>query len=135
MAVDNTRTSHDLANELEDMAKVLRALPELPLSQLGQTFAKLKSSKPVCEKRDDGLVREQLEDLANKLPTLDKSEASSKLKPLTVESIRHLATMLGFRMPSKLNKSQAIDMLLEQVFDIPAGQELIRTFHRRKATS
>ena len=135
MAVDNLRTSHDLANELEELAKVLRGLPELPLSKLGQILPKLKSSKTVCGKRDDGLVRDQLEDLVNKLPTLDKSEARSQLAPLTVESIRQLATMLGFRMPSKLNKSQAIDMLLEQVFDIPAGQELIRTFHRRKDAS
>lgn len=135
MATDNIRTSHDLANTLENAAKALRALPELPLSQLGQTFAKLKSSKQVCRKSDDELVQVQLEDLANVLPDLEKGEAASMLKPLRVEAIRQLATMLGFRMPSKLNKSQAIDMLLEQVFDIPAGQELIRTFHRRKAAS
>ena len=135
MATDNIRTSHDLANALEDAAKALRVLPELPLSQLGQTFAKLKSPRSVCGKSNEEFLQVQLEDLANTLPDLEKSEAASKLKPLTVESIRQLATMLGFRMPSKLNKSQSIDMLLEQVFDIPAGQELIRTFHRRKAAS
>ena len=54
------------------------------------------------------------------------------MNSLTVPAIRQLASLLGIRIPSKAIKSESISMLLSQVFDVPAGQELIRTFHKRK---
>ena len=133
METNNIKTLHDLADMLENAAKVLRALPDSQLAELSQPFAKAEAQERSPERNHKRPSQAELADLATRLPTLEKGSGEAEIKTLTVESIRQLATQLGIRMPSKLNKSQAIDMLLEQVFDIPAGQELIRTFHRRNS--
>ena len=71
--------------------------------------------------------------LAKRLPSLDRSTAEVKLAGLTVSDIRKLAGILQIRIPSKIKKIEAVNMLLEQVFDLPAGQQLIRTFHKRNS--
>ena len=72
-------------------------------------------------------------DLSRRFSGLARDEAEVELRNLKVDSIRRLAASLGIRMPSKATKAEAISTLLAHVFDIPAGQELIRTFHRRRA--
>lgn len=131
MAANNIRTSHDLAAALESAAQALRAFPELSLLELSQTLAQTHPHKKVAEKLGKPLDISSVEDLSTRFSSLERSEAEAELRNLTVDSMRQLATTLGIRMPSKITKSQAISMLLAQVFDIPAGQELLRTFHRR----
>ena len=72
-------------------------------------------------------------DWSRRFSGLTRDEAAAELRNLKVDSIRRLAASLGIRIPSKATKSEATSTLLAHVFDIPAGQELIRTFHRRRA--
>ena len=125
------KASREFANTLEGVANVLREPPELQLTEPGQTLDVPDVPKNVQQKDNKQSAQFPLADLANRLPTLEKADAEAELKTLKVDSLRQLASLLGIRMPSKATKSESINMLLSQVFDIPAGQELIRTFHKR----
>lgn len=133
MVANDIQTSHDLAAALESAAQALRAFPELSLLELSQTLAQTQPHKKVAEKPVKSSDISSVEDLSTRFSSLERSEAEAELGSLKVDAIRQLGTALGIRMPSKLTKAQATSMLLAQVFDIPAGQELIRTFHQRKA--
>jgi type II secretory pathway component PulK len=135
METKNIKTSHDMAVALEGFAKILRAYPEFRLPEFEQSLDESNAQTSGRKTADKNRIQFRLEDLANRFPNLEKSTAQAEIETLTVDSIRQLSVLLGIRMPSKLKKSQAIEMLLEQVFDIPAGQELLRTFHRRKHSS
>ena len=132
MATNDIKTSHDLAEALEDAAKALRAVPNLSLYELGQILAEGKAQRSNV-KASAGKAKFDLSDLAARLPNLERDEAESELNALNVDSLRQLATLLGIRIRSKMPKSQSVALLLAQLFDIPAGQELIRTFHRRNS--
>ena len=71
-------------------------------------------------------------DLSRRFSGLTRDEAAAELRNLKVDSIRQLAASLGIRIPSKATKAEATGTLLAHVFDIPAGQEIISTFHQRK---
>lgn len=73
-------------------------------------------------------------ELSRRFSSLERGDAEAELKNLKTDSIRQLAAALGIRIPSKATKAEATSTLLAHVFDIPAGQELIRTFHRRHSS-
>ena len=131
MRHERIKTYHDLADLLEDAARVLRMLPPLELSDAQQSIVLdgLKGRKR--RNRDHESVQERVALLAEQLPKLSRADAKTQLASLTVESIRQLAPMLDVRIPSKATKNEYIELLLTQLFDAPAGQELIRTFHKR----
>lgn len=130
METKDIKTSHDLADMLDQIVKVLRTVPEVKLAELQETNASdlAKKSQNNEIRRQD---QERLSDIAKQLPSFHRERAETEITALTVPEIRQLATLLEIRMPSKMKKSESIDLLLSQVFDVPAGQELIRTFHKR----
>lgn len=130
METKNIKTSRDLADMLDHVVKVLRTVPEFKLAELQETKASDLSKR---SQRDEARrqIQERLSSLAKQLPSLQRERAETEITALTVPEIRQLATLLEIRMPSKMKKSESIDLLLSQVFDVPAGQELIRTFHKR----
>ena len=127
---DRLQTSYDLARLLESWAKVLRSMPEMTLQEFKQDSMGPKS-RPRYSHNEDR-VDNSLADLAGRLPTYDKEKARASLDALTVSQIRKISTLLRIRTPSKGLKGELIDMLLAQVFDIPAGQDVVRTFHRER---
>ena len=131
MRYDRIKTSHDLADLLEDAAKALRMLPPLTLSDARGSISTNSLKDAKHRDSDQEPVQERLKLLAEQLPELGRSDAETHLVSLTVESIRQLAPLLDVRIPSKATKSEYIQLLLTQLFDAPAGQELIRTFHKR----
>lgn len=130
MATTPIRDSHDLADALEFAASVLRALPRI---EIGDDKGMHATNGSSTRKADDKSLDERLSELAVRLPGLDRAIAETELGALTVKAIRQLAPMLDVRIPSKATKSEYIRILLTQLFDAPAGQELIRSFHRRNA--
>lgn len=124
------QTSYDLAQLLESWAKVLRSMPEMTLQEFKKDSAgqKTRSRNPY----DENSVDNGLADLAGRLPTYDKEMARASLDALTVPQIRKISTLLRIRTPSKGRRAELIDMLLAHVFDIPAGQDVVRTFHRER---
>ena len=135
MTTRRVKTSYELADILEDVVRVLRALPEVHLAEPSQNAnitnmlpGTLKDSLQEDVQHD---IQDKVNSLANQLHTFGREYAESEMNSLTVPAIRQLASLLGIRIPSKAVKSESISMLLSQVFDVPAGQELIRTFHKR----
>ena len=125
------KNSHDLADLLETTANALRLSPPLELDDMrrvGRTGTN-RSTPRVDESVE--LERERMCKLAEKLPGFTRSEAENSLRSLTVKSIRQLAPLVDVRIPSKATKGEHIEMLLTHLFDAPAGQELISTFHQR----
>ena len=131
MKTHGIKTSHDLADALEGAARALRMVPPFELSGFRQN----PQTGGVVDgplKQDHGKhSQDSLVILAQELPDLSRSEAEYRISSLTVESIRQLAQVLDIRMPSKATKHVYIELLLTQLFDVPVGQELIRTFHKR----
>ena len=134
MATRDIQTSHDLAAALEVAAQTLRAFPDLSLQELGQALAQGQSPKKAAARAGQAVDKAQLEDLSRRFASLERDAAAAELKNLKTDSIRQLAAALGIRIPSKATKAEAASTLLAHVFDIPAGQELIRTFHRRHSS-
>ena len=131
MRTDGIKTSHDLADLLEDAARGLRLLP--PFELAGDQRPNLADSAQEATRKngDKKQIQERLSILVEQLPELNRSDAEAHLVSLTVDSIRQLAPLLDVRIPSKATKREYIQILLTQLFDAPAGQELIRTFHKR----
>ena len=128
MEIDRIRTSHDLADLLEEAAQVLRMLPAMPLASVRRSEGTGASDSKEQGGGHRRRLSETLQSLAEKLPQIDRLEAETELSSLPVYSIQQLAPLLGVRMPSKATKNEYIRLLLSQVFDAPAGQEVVRTF-------
>ena len=135
METQNIKTSRDLANVLEHIADVLRSVPEIQLMEIPQVSEISRQEEGIETCVSPGKDTAQLTDLATQLPNLSREVAKEEVAVLTVPKIRRLASLLGVRLPSKMTKSESVDTLIAQVFDVPAGQELIRTFHKRNALS
>lgn len=131
MDPDKIETSHDLADFLGEVAETLRHLPSVKLAEFREDAAGNVAGSVRDRRRKQSRSDAELEVLASQLGQLDRSEAETRLSSLTVESIRKIAPMLNIRIPSRAKKDESIEMLLLHLFDAPAGQELIRTFHKR----
>ena len=131
MQLRGIKTSHDLADLLEDTARVLRMLPAMQLVDV----RKPSSADSTAHFQNDRVGQERrlpnVSALKEQLPALDRTAAETQLCSLTVDLIRQLASSLDVRIPSKATKPESIKLVLSQLFDAPAGQELIRTFHKR----
>ena len=131
METESVRTTLDLAILLEHVARKLRAIPEMEIS-----FVADESKSETALDSDDAKSREArhrivVDKLSTYIERLDRQGAEAELANLSVSEIRELAALFHVRIPSKVRKSEAISMTLSQLVDMPAGQELLRTFHER----
>jgi polyhydroxyalkanoate synthesis regulator phasin len=137
MKTDGIKTTHDLAEYLEEVAKGLRFLPEMALEDANRKrpAKKVMDDGPVARQSNHTVKHEELKVLADQIRELTKDEAEARLLSLTVPAIRQLALLVDIRVPSKATKGEHIETLLLHLFDIPAGHEVIRTFRdRQRAT-
>ena len=135
MDIKDIKTSRELADLLESVAKILRTLPEYELPESSRQADPVDQQQKVFGKPDKLQNQLSLADFAYRFPKMERDVAEAEIKALTVESMRQLAALLEIRVPSKATKSETVDMLLTQVFDVPTGQERIRTFHKRNMKS
>lgn len=135
MALDEMETSHELADALEVIARALRMLPAVRLDDSTEDITGRRKRSIGQKSVGQAHMPEELTLFAETLPELSRLEAEACLNSLTVSSIREIAPLLDIRIPSKGTKGQYIQLLLTQLFDAPAGQELIRTYHKRHQKS
>ena len=131
----NIKTSHDLADLLEDAARGLRLLPPFELAGDQPTSPVDRAQETTRKNSDKKQIQERLAFFIKQLPELNRADAEAQLVSFTVDAIRQLAPLLDVRIPSKATKSEHIQLLLTHLFDAPAGHELIRTFHKRRDQS
>lgn len=129
MVTDQIKTSHDLADALEGVVEVLRGLPAFQIAD-GPALQKQGVRGRDHEKSNGQSA--QVQAIADRLLNLPRKDAEAEIGSLTLPEIRQIAALRGIRVPSRATKSETVAMLLAQVFDMPAGQELIRTFHKRR---
>lgn len=139
----NTDESNNIAALIEtaaakshELGEILSALTlALRKHQMRESGRRIGGEKDLGSESTEGerQCSVALLGLANRMPSLERSTAEMELAGLTVSDIRKLAGILHIRVPSKIKKIEAVNMLLEQVFDLPAGQQLIRTFHKRNS--
>ena len=132
MVTDQIKTSHDLADALEGMVKILRGLPAF---QIADGPGLQKQDVRIRGQGKSSGYPVYIQRISDRLRDLSRKDAEDEINSLTLPEIRQIAAMQGIRVPSRATKSETAVMLLAQVFDMPAGQELIRTFHKRKAHS
>ena len=125
------KTSHDLADELERAAKALRNLPAVPLSGERQNALLQRRNATKVADGDDIAQYQDLGGLAERLPAMDVATAEPEIRALAVNEARQLAKILGLRVASKATKDETVGLLLSQLYEVPAGQERLRTFHER----
>ena len=135
MAIKGVGTTHDLANLLEDVAKVLRVLPSVELVDDELLDKMLRKDSDPGQSGKKPVSSEIEVTLATELSGLERQDAEKELRSLTVAGIRRVAELMGIRIPSKSPKNDSVNLLLAQVFDAPAGQELLRTFHKRNSVT
>ena len=128
MRQNKFNTSHDLADMLEDAARALRNMPSVEF-EWGMTPSKRSKEKGVA--RTQQRTEIELKTLAAEIQGSDRSIAEKRLSDLTVREIRQIADTLGVRTPSKAPKGDYVRTVLTHVFDVPAGQNVVRTFHER----
>lgn len=125
------QTSRDLADALEEVIKVLRTIPEFQVHTEGIPRTAEAPDVSHNKKKSNGLRQSEIAELAELLPGLGRSNAEQQLSSLSLQQIRELAKLLEIRVASRTAKSETVNVLLAQLFDMPSGQELIRTFHKR----
>ena len=135
MASEHVKTSHDLADELESAARALRNAPAVPLTDASEPLKKSPGRSTSAGSNSLGGRRPELEELVEQLATMERTSAEPELRSLPVTAARRVAKILGLRVPSRATKDETVDLLLAQLFEVPAGQERIRTFHERNRTS
>lgn len=135
MPNDQIQTSRDLADTLEEVVKVLRNIPEFQVQVEGIPQTAEASDVFHNKKKSNELRQSEIAELAELLPGLGRSNAEQQLSSLSLQQIRELAKLLEIRVASRMAKSETVNVLLAQLFDMPSGQELIRTFHKRNSES
>ncbi len=129
MPLDRIKDSHELADLLDLAVHALRAQP--PVALATEETLDERNSRASSGKVNGRKMEQELNRLADRLPGFERTVAESELASMTVAAIRQLAPLLDIRLPSKAKKSEYIQILLGQLFDAPAGQELVRNFHKR----
>ena len=127
-AIEGLETAGEVASVLEAIAKKLRSLPAKGLS--GNSPGSSERT-PKRKARTKGPLVD-IPSLSREVPQMSREAAEATLGSLTVLSLRELASLLNIRAPSRATKLELVQLLLSQLFDIPEGQQLISTFHRRR---
>ena len=131
MAPESIRTTLDLAKMLEKIAAALRAMPEIEISGVAEHRRRATKLDNEIAKKRETRQRTVMESLSAHIERLDREGAEAELATLSIPEIRELASLFHVRIPSKVRKSEAISITLSQLVDMPADQELLRTFHER----
>ena len=126
--IERLETTDEVASVLEAVAKKLRSLPSAGLygNHLGSP-----EHTPDRKARPKGPPVD-LPSLSREVPQMSRVVAEETLGSLTVPSLRELAPLLNIRAPSRATKPELVQLLLSQLFDVPEGQQLISTYHRRR---
>ena len=132
MVKQRKKTTHDLADQLEAIARQLRDSMAIELP-LGEASGDLSNSSKAPRESKSASNPSKLSQMASQLPDMNIEEAEPQLRSLPVTDLRALAQISGIRVASRATKDDTIDALIAFLYKAPAGQELIRTFHERQA--
>lgn len=118
----SVRTTHSLAELLEEVTQALRLMPDIPLTEL-----KVKE-KPKKKPEVD------ISQLIAQFPQFSREEAETKLKVLKQKELVELCKGLLVTVGSRKTKALMIKQILWDIFDSQSELERIRTYEEKRST-
>ncbi|MFB3786687.1 MAG: hypothetical protein ACE15F_09975 [bacterium] len=118
----SARTTHTLAELLEEVTQALRQMPDIPLSEL-KTKEKPKKKPEV-----------DLSHLIAHFPQFTREEAETRLKALKQKELIELCKGLQVTVGSRKTKALMIKQILWDAFDSKIELERIRTYEETTST-
>ncbi len=115
------RTTHELAQLLEETAQALRQMPDMLLS--GILTQRARKKKPMAD----------IAELVSMLPQLSKEEATRRLNELGQGQLVQLCKEMKVNVGSKRTKPSLVQQVLWQLFDAGDELERIRNFEEQSA--
>lgn len=117
--MSSKRTTHQLAELLEEIVEALRQMPDIPLSEIQPSRS--SKTKPTVD----------IAELASVLPQLNKDEAAARLDQLGQKQLVQLCRHMKVNVGSKRTKSNLVHQILWQLFEAKNELERIRTYEEK----
>ena len=115
------KTTHELANLLEEVAALLRDFPDLSLTKLKDFYQGVGQNGTVLSDVD---LDDSVEDISN----LSRSEAESKLNKLTNKKLLEFCKKSKIKVGSKQTKSNLVKQILWNFFDAKVDLDSIASY-------
>ena len=115
------KTTHELANLLEEVAALLRDFPDLSLTKLKDFYQGVGQNGTVLSDVD---LDDSVEDISN----LSRSEAESKLNKLTNKKLLEICKKSKIKVGSKQTKSSLVKQILWSFFDAKFDLDSIASY-------
>ncbi|MFN8797459.1 MAG: hypothetical protein ACK5YH_03945 [Pseudanabaena sp.] len=115
------KTTHELADLLEEVAALLRDLPDLSLTKLKDLYQGLGQNETI--RSDVGL-----DDSVESISSLSRSEAESKLNKLTNKKLLEFCKKSKIKVGSKQTKSSLVKQILWSCFDAKVDLDHIASY-------
>jgi hypothetical protein len=115
------KTTHELADLLEEVAASLRDFPNLSLTKLNDLYQGECQNETVLSGVD-------LDDSIEDISSLSRSEAESKLNKLTNKKLLEFCKKSKIKVGSKQTKSSLVKQILWSCFDAKADLDRIASY-------
>ncbi|MBD2149154.1 hypothetical protein H6F44_03290 [Pseudanabaena sp. FACHB-1277] len=115
------KTTHELADLLEEVAALLRDFPDLSLTKLKDLYQGLGQNETI--RSDVGL-----DDSVESISSLSRSEAESKLNKLTNKKLLEFCKKSKIKVGSKQTKSSLVKQILWSCFDAKVDLDHIASY-------
>jgi hypothetical protein len=115
------KTTHELADLLEEVAASLRDFPNLSLTKLKDLYQGVCQNETVLSDVD-------LDDSIEDISSLSRSEAESKLNKLTNKKLLEFCKKSKIKVGSKQTKSSLVKQILWSCFDAKADLDRIASY-------
>jgi hypothetical protein len=115
------KTTHELADLLEEVAALLRDFPDLSLTKLKDLYQGLGQNETILS--DVGL-----DDSVENISSLSRSEAESKLNKLTNKKLLEFCKKSKIKVGSKQTKSSLVKQILWSCFDAKVDLDHIASY-------
>ncbi len=115
------KTTHELADLLEEVAALLRDFPDLSLTKLKDLYQGLGQNETILS--DVGL-----DNSVENISSLSRSEAESKLNKLTNKKLLEFCKKSKIKVGSKQTKSSLVKQILWSCFDAKVDLDHIASY-------
>ena len=135
MPDDGLKTSHDLADILEEVARILRRFPPVSVANDERFDVSHKNQGKRRTNEAPEHAGHEFESLAEEISGLDRSSAEVRLGSLTIDTMRQLANTMGIRTPSKALKREYVSLLIMQLFRCAGRSRVDKNVPRKERSN
>jgi hypothetical protein len=123
------KTLHDLGDFLIQLGNELKQMPNIILLEEDKSQKQTEDSKGKRLKmRKKMFDEDKLNDLAARLPQMNRDEAEKSLSELTYNELKLIARKYKISGRGRKSKKALLGVILYNLYDFKAGHELLRNF-------